>query len=77
MQMFVNEDLKLTALEVGDAFAKDVARLRFIIVVETSIESKHARVSLARRTHTIGPVKVSLSNRLPLLDTILFLGSTA
>ena len=49
-------------------FRERVASWRFIPVVETTIEEKHARVSLNRKKHHIGPVRVSLSNRLPLLD---------
>ena len=42
--------------------------MRFIPVNETTIEAKHARVSLQMGKHAIGEVLVSLSNRLPLLD---------
>jgi hypothetical protein len=54
--------------ECNSEFREAVAGLRMTIVVETTIEAKHARVSLARRTHYVGPVRVSLSNRLPLLE---------
>jgi len=54
--------------ELGAFFVSEVAKLRFVIVVETTIENKHARVTLARRTHAIGPVIVSLTNRILMLD---------
>ena len=45
-----------------------IAVFRFPPIVETTIEEKHARVALARRRHHIGPTRVSLSNRMPLLQ---------
>ncbi len=56
-------------VEVGVEFARAVARLRFVIVVESTMESRHARVTVSRRSHAIGPVRVSLANRLGLLDS--------
>ena len=50
------------------AFLKQVAVYRFVPVVETTIEEKHARVALSKKRHHIGPVRISLSNRLPLLE---------
>ena len=35
--------------------------------METTIEEQHAKVTLAKRVHHIGPVRISLANRLPLL----------
>ena len=49
-------------------FQEQVATFRFMIIVETTVESKHARVSAVRRAHAVGPVKVSLANRMPLLE---------
>jgi hypothetical protein len=68
LEAFANGSM--TVLEVSVVFARQVARLRFVIVVETTIEAKHARVSLARRAHYIGPVAVSLSNRLGMLESL-------
>ena len=48
-------------------FQSQVARYRFPACVETTIEEKHAKVTLAKRVHHIGPVRISLANRLPLL----------
>ncbi len=59
----------ITVLECPAHVVKSIARLRFVVVVETTIENKHARVTMARRKHTIGPVRVSLSNRLLMLDS--------
>ena len=44
-----------------------IAKLRHGAAVETTIEEKHARTTLARKRHHIGPVRLSLANRLPLL----------
>ena len=51
-----------------------LASWRFISVAESTIESKHAKVSLAERSHPIGPTRVSLANRLPLLERWLLRG---
>ena len=53
---------------LSDIFLRHVAAWRFAPIVETTIEEKHARVSLAKRRHHIGPVRISLANRLPLLE---------
>jgi hypothetical protein len=50
----------------GPEFSLQVAKLRLVPVVETTIEEKHSRVSLDKKRHHIGPVRVSLANRLPL-----------
>ena len=42
---------------------------RVAFTVETSIEAKHAAVTTEKKRHHIGPVKISLSNRLPLLES--------
>ncbi len=60
--------------ELGDGFLSRVAAFRFIPVVETTIEAKHARTSLCRRVHHIGPVRISLANRLPYLERSIRLG---
>lgn len=49
-------------------FRMSVAMLRFPPCVETTIEAKHARVAVAKRAHHIGPVRVSLANRLGMFD---------
>ena len=47
---------------------------RFVPVVETTIEQKHAKLTKSRRKHgPIGPVRASLSNRLPALQKSLLL----
>ena len=45
-----------------------MATWRFIPIAESSIESRHARTSIAWRRHWISPVRVSLSNRLGVLE---------
>ncbi|CAE7488403.1 unnamed protein product, partial [Symbiodinium sp. KB8] len=54
--------------DLPSAFQEQVAAWRFVPVVETTIEEKHARVSLAKKRHHLGPVRVSLANRLPLFE---------
>ena len=49
-------------------FQLRVAMWRFVPVVETTIEEKHARVALSKKRHHLGPVRISLANRLPLLE---------
>ena len=66
LDMYVSTDMSRD--QVGQPFCRMVAALRFVIVVETTIEEKHAKVTAARRRHCIGPVRVSLANRLPMLE---------
>ena len=60
--------------DIGRPLYGEIAKLRFIICVEASIESKHARVTQALRIRHIGPTRVSLSNRLLLLERWLSRG---
>eukprot|EP00969_Alexandrium_andersonii_P077204 3403919-Alexandrium_andersonii.AAC.1 len=39
------------------SFREQVASFRFVVCVETTIEAKHGRVTQARRSHHIGPVR--------------------
>ena len=50
------------------AFQTRAARFAFIPTVETTMEAKHAYVSTKLRAHFISPVKVSLSNRMRMLE---------
>ena len=54
--------------ELSEQFRQWVATLRFIPVVETTIEEKHSRVSLRVKRGSVAPTKISLSNRLPLME---------
>ena len=54
--------------ECSRAFRYQLACWRFGSAVETAIEARHARTTMANRRHHIGPVRFSLSNRLPLLE---------
>jgi hypothetical protein len=60
--------------ECNVVFRERIAAFRFVPVVETSIESKHARTTLARRMHHLGPVRISLANRLPFLERAVRVG---
>jgi hypothetical protein len=57
--------------QLSEAFRKKIAKWRFAAIVESTIEQKHARTSMARRAHAVGPVRVSLANRLPSLEQSL------
>ena len=48
-----------------------VAKWRFGSCVETTIEDKHARTTMARKIHHVGPVRLSLANRLPNMTSML------
>ena len=50
---------------------QSIAVWRFVPVAESTIEGRHARTSLAWRRHWISPVRVSLSNRLGMLEQSL------
>ena len=51
-----------------------IAGFKFLPVCETTIEAKHGRVSLENRMKKLGPVRVSLANRLPMLEKWLTRG---
>ena len=51
--------------ECGRPFRIQLSFFRFGSSVETTIEEKHLRTTLARKPHHIGPVRLSLANRLP------------
>ena len=51
----------------GEPFRVGVGTFMLMACVETCIEEKHCRVALREKQHAIGPVQVSLSNRLPML----------
>lgn len=48
-----------------------IAGFRFIPIAETTIEEKHSRLALQLKRHGVKPVRVSLSNRQPLLELII------
>ena len=49
-------------------FREQIIEGRFANMVETTIEEKHSRVTTARRGGFIGPVRISLANRLPMFE---------
>ena len=53
---------------LGREFREEVAIRRFFFSGESVIEEKHRYVSQASAKHWIAPVRVSLSNRLPMLE---------
>ena len=54
--------------DLCEPFQRQVSAWRFTPIVETTIEEKHARVALSKRSRRLGPVRISLSNRLPLME---------
>ena len=58
-------------LQCSDYFLFWIAVFRFLPIVETTIEEKHSRASLAAKAHHLGLTRISLSNRLPLLERLL------
>ena len=60
--------------QLSMAFRHEIAIFRFAPVNETTIEEKHARVSLDSKKHHIGAVRVSLANRLRMLERLLDIG---
>ena len=75
---FMREPLRSQIQRMADGFAletlsaefrSEIARLRFVPVTETTIETKHAVVTRAgKRVTNAAPVVHSLSNRLPALE---------
>ena len=53
---------------LGTCFRKNVARERFRVFAETSIERKHAWVTLMKGKRRMGPVRISLANRMQMLE---------
>ena len=52
----------------GSAFTAQIGMFRLFPIAETTVESRHARVSLDEKKHPIGPVRVSLSNRMSMME---------
>ena len=55
-------------------FRHERAKLRIASSVETEIEAKHARTTCERKKAFVGPVRISLANRLPMLERWLSMG---
>ena len=61
----------LARMECGMGFLDEVATFMLWPTAETTVEEKHARVSMAKRKHYIAPVRVSLSNGFPLFERLV------
>jgi hypothetical protein len=70
LELFV-EDLPLK--ETSLLFRMHIVIFRLMPCCETVIEAKHAQVAINQKRHPVGPVRVSLSNRLPMLERRLAL----
>lgn len=57
-----------------DEVRRQIAAFRFVSAVESSIEGKHSRVALEQRNRHIGGMRISLANRLPMLERWLRIG---
>ena len=65
-------DDRVARVDCGRDFNFEIAKWKFMPDVETCIEEKHARVSRSSaKTPNVGKVKVSLANRLPMLERSL------
>jgi hypothetical protein len=53
---------------------EEIAVFRLAMMLETIMEQRHAIASCALKKHFIGPVPLSLSNRLPMLERMVRLG---
>jgi hypothetical protein len=49
----------------------EIAVFRFLWAIETTIEARHAKAALELRHHFCGPVRISLSNRLPMMEDFI------
>ena len=49
-------------------FQYEVAIFRFVLAIETLVERPHAKTSVKVKSHFQGPCRISLANRLPLLQ---------
>lgn len=70
--LFVRAGRKRASLSMG--FRYEVAIWRFAFCNETTAEEKHARVTLEKAHRNLSEVRVSLANRLPMLEKCLVLG---
>ena len=61
--------------DCGVVFLIEVAKLRFVPVCETTTEEKQKNIYLINRRSAVGPVRVSLANRLPKLERGLTKGT--
>ena len=52
-------------------FLATLGEFRCMPVIETTIEGRHARIAKRSKLQSVGPVKVSLENRMPLLERSL------
>ena len=54
--------------QCDEKFLIVICSWRLISVVGTSIEEKHSRTALENKKHPVGSVRISLANRLPMLE---------
>ena len=57
--------------DCSEEFLRQVAVFKLMPISETSIEGRHARVAMAMGKQSMGPVRVSLANRMGMLETRL------
>eukprot|EP00973_Karenia_brevis_P091614 12408341-Karenia_brevis.AAC.1 len=64
-------DSDITRDSCGDEFKKCVGEFKLIPICETTIEAKHREPSILGSARKIGPVRVSLANRMSMLERLL------
>jgi hypothetical protein len=60
--------------QLDPIFLEEVAIFRFLYAIETLVEARHARAAVELKKHYLGPVKISLSSRLAMLEMWLAIG---
>lgn len=61
-------DGRVSRVDLPGSLLLEIAKLRFISIVETTIEAKHAQLSMQLKKHGVGPVRSSLANRQRLIE---------
>ena len=72
---FIDEGVPRNSL--ATPLLEEIAIFRVIMMLETIMEQRHAIASVTVRRHFIGPVRLSLSNRLPMLERWVRLGQVS
>jgi hypothetical protein len=74
LDKFIEHAGRVKRCELSLYFQEEVAVFRFIFVNETAAEERHAIAAVDLRRHYLGPVRMSLSNRMPMVQRSLKYG---
>jgi hypothetical protein len=72
LDRFIDDGIDRDLLDKDFLF--EIAVFRFLFIIETTVEARHAKAAVDIKKHFIGPVRISLSNRLPMLEYWLSIG---